>query len=417
MSAVRSQPGALRARMHLGRAPAGRHLGPVPVTALVAWEVGVVLALIGFGQGGVWRVAGAAVVLGLVATTLVPWNGRVLWRWAPIWWSYRRRNAAARAVPRDAALGPLREWLPELTLGSVPGRRGAPDSGVAFDGSAYVVVLGPDHEELVPSSNPGAIPVDVLARVGEVEGVRLESVQLVVRSVAAPSPTVAAGAGALADSYHEVNPAGVPAQVAWWVALRLRPAEPDVGLAIDDLDGDHPEAVREGLRKAVGWATKVLSSSGLPCRALGEAELRDVLALTVMPSGASGDTRPQGRGSRGRRTSETWHTWTCDDATHVAAWLRDWPKPGLPGLSSALPLLAGLPCLATTTALTLSWTPERELRCSAFVRVCDRTPSDARSAAKRLRGRLRRIGFDVVALDGEQLPGLVATVPLGGGAG
>nr|WP_238362084.1 type VII secretion protein EccE [Actinopolymorpha pittospori] len=195
--------------------------------------------------------------------------------------------------------------------------------------------------------------------------------------------------------------------MSWWIALRL---EPGRGGTAVTLDSDDIDAVRRALRTSVGWATKVLSSSGLPCRPLDESELREVLDLTL---GVDPQHVPGSR--RERRTAESWRGWTCDGVAHVTGWLRSWPRAGIPSMSRLLDAMAGLPVRSATASLGLTWTPEGTVRTTTYVRVSAEDPKAARTAFRQLTKQSRSARISVVRLDGEQLPGVLATIPLGGG--
>src|SRR5690606_27798532 len=222
---------------------------------LVAWQVGIGMLALGVAYGGPLLIVGVVVLLVVAAFTLLWVNGRPLWRWLGVWRAHRARGARARpGAPHDPALAPLREWLPELELTSVAGRRGGTDVGVIHDGSGYVFLLGPSTEDLISSADPVHIPLKALANLGEAEGVRLTSAQLIVRTLPAPNPILGEYGAQIAQSYHEINTAGAPAIVAWWIAVRL---EPGVAGSSLTLDGEDLDAVRRALRTAVGWSTKV----------------------------------------------------------------------------------------------------------------------------------------------------------------
>lgn len=407
--AQRKAPRRPNTRHRLARSYLGRHLGPVPLGPLICWQLAIGLLAVGLGRGGLMVILGALAVIVVAVFTLVPVNARPLWRAIGVWLRFNSRSSRAQiAPPHDPELAPLREWLPDLELTSIVGKRGGPQIGVCYDGSAYVVVLGPDGEDLISSAEPVNVPLRALADIGQAEGVRLASAQLVVRTVPAPAPTLGPYGAQLAESYHEVNQAAAaPAQVSWWIALRLEPSWSGTSFA---LESDDEDGIRRGLRRAAAAATRVLSSSGLPCKSLDEAELRDVLQLTT-----ASDPRQVPPAARVRRSKETWQSWTCDGSAHSTAWVRKWPARGLPSMAQLLNAMAGLPALSATASLSLSWPPENEVRCSAFVRITSDGPRNARTGIDHLYRGLSRSGFGLTKLDGEQVPGLLATIPLGGG--
>jgi ESX secretion system protein EccE len=383
----------------------------VPVGPLVAWQVGLGLLAVGFAYqeaSPIPLVIGIVVLLAVAVFTLLYLNGRPLWRWVGVWRAHRKRNSDARAgAPHDPALAPLREWMPKFEITSVAGRRGSTDVGVIHDGTGYVFLLGPSQEDLISSADPVTVPLKALAALGDAEGVRLASAQLIVRTLPAPSPSLGQYGQQIAQSYLEINTAGAPATIAWWIAVRLEPGWAGSALT---LDGDDIDAVRRAIRTAIGWATKVLSSEGVPCRALGETEVRDVLSLTL-----SIDPHYVPASVRARRTNENWRGWTCDGVAHATGWVRSWPRAGLPGASRLLAAMAALP-VASTASLTFSWSAENLLRSSSFVRIGADNPKNARAAFRQLTRLSSRGRVTVNRLDGEHVPGVLATIPLGIGA-
>lgn len=386
-------------------APAGARIGPISLAALVAWQVVIALLLFGLRDPG-WILIVALLALVLVAAvTLVPWHGRLLGHWLGVWSGFRRRADAAGSAPYDPMLGPLREWLPELTVTSTASRTGTP-IGVVYDGSGYSAVLAPEIEDLITATGPAPIPLQALAGLGSMDRIRFTSVQFVVRTTPAPVPRLRAYAGQLATSYDEINSVGAPAMSSWWLGLRY---DPSVAVGALGVGADDTEAVARELRSSVTWTSSVLSSSGLPCRPLDEPGVREVLALT---SGAQVDAAPP---HGVRRTSETWSVWTGDQMSHVTGWVRDWPSDGLAGMTRLLGALAAAPADSATAALTFSWPAGRAMRVSAYVRVSARDVEDARKAFGVVQRTARTFGCRVIRLDGEHLRGLLATIPFGGG--
>jgi len=403
-----AQPRTVRLRRHYP----GRHVGSISVASIVAWQVALGLVVAGYvyHRGfGPLLIAGVLVLLIVATFTVVTWNGRSLWRWRRVRAAYAKRNRKAQvAPPHDPALAPLREWLPSFELASVAGRRGGRSVGVAYDGTGYVILLGPDREDLIASADPVNVPLRALINLGEAEGVRLSAAQLVVRTLPAPAPTLGPYGAQLAASYAEISTGSTPSSMSWWVALRLEPSRDSTALTLDGTDHD---AIRRALRSSVGYATKVLSSSGLPCRPLEETELREVLTLTLAV-----DPHYMPPSRRERRTRETWRTWMCDGTAHVSGWVRSWPRWGPAALTDVLAAMASIPVLSATASLSFSWSPENAVRCSSFVRVCAPDAKMARTAFRRLSQEASRSGVQLVRLDGEQLPGVLATIPLGGSA-
>ncbi|MGH3659667.1 MAG: hypothetical protein ACRDUA_23715, partial [Micromonosporaceae bacterium] len=67
----------------------GRHIGPLPLAPVIAWQVAIGVGLTAFAAGGPWVIAGAVVPLVVAVFTVLWWNGRPLWRWLRVWMAYR----------------------------------------------------------------------------------------------------------------------------------------------------------------------------------------------------------------------------------------------------------------------------------------------------------------------------------------
>jgi hypothetical protein len=83
-----------------------------------------------------------------------------------------------------------------------------------------------------------------------------------------------------------------------------------------------------------------------------------------------------------------------------------------------LPQLVGVltrvPALATTFSLTL-WRGERqETALCGHVRVTGRSDDELVAARRALQDAARQAGAQLARLDREQVPGMLATLPLGG---
>ena len=129
------------------------------------------------------------------------------------------------------------------------------------------------------------------------------------------------------------------------------------------LDGSDVDAVSRALATTVGWATKVLSLSGLPCRPLDESELREVLDLTLGVDAQRATGAP-----RERRTTES-----CGLELRTALPTSAAGCGAGPGrdrsLSRLLAAMAGLPVQSAVASLALTWVLDRTVRTTTFVRA------------------------------------------------
>ncbi|KIF00945.1 type VII secretion protein EccE, partial [Streptomyces sp. RSD-27] len=118
----------------------------------------------------------------------------------------------------------------------------------------------------------------------------------------------------------------------------------------------------------------------------------------------------------GRRTEETPRSWRCDGRSHTTYWLARWPRLGGPG--AALPqfvaLLTSLPALATNFSLTMAPAGRQGVTLTGHVRVTARGDEELTAARRELERTARGVRAGLVRLDREQVPGLLASLPLGG---
>ena len=70
--------------------------------------------------------------------------------------------------------------------------------------------------------------------------------------------------------------------------------------------------------------------------------------------------------------------------------------------------------LATTISLTLSPGDRREMSLTGHLRVTGRSAEELTGARRALEAAARDAGAALTRLDREQLPGVLATLPLGG---
>lgn len=77
-------------------------------------------------------------------------------------------------------------------------------------------------------------------------------------------------------------------------------------------------------------------------------------------------------------------------------------------------LLTSLPALATTFSLTLSGGDRQEVTVAGHVRITGRSDEELVAARHELERAARGVRTGLVRLDREQVPGILATLPLGG---
>lgn len=382
--------------------------------------------------------------LALVVLAAVRRRGRSLPEWigGALALRARRRRAAAATVPPDTepGLAPLVEADPALrTLtygeperdrdrahGRAPGRAPARSRGrdrrpvgMVGDGTFLTAVIQVDVDAataLRPDRTARPLPLALVRDVLEVDGIRLESAQLVQHTQPAPAPHLPAGSTA-ARNYAPLQAlAGSPAVRLTWIALKLDPELcPE---AVAARGGGLAGAQRCLVRVADQLASR-LTGAGYLATVLTEQELTGALATSscANPMAIARAGRPAGRSaSTGRRTEETPRTWRCDDRRHTTYGISRWPQLG--GAGAGLPqfvaLLTSLPALATNFSLTMAAAERREVTLTAHVRITGRSDEELCTARRGLERTARGVKAGLVRLDREQVPGLLASLPLGG---
>ncbi|MBT1186151.1 type VII secretion protein EccE [Streptomyces sp. CJ_13] len=373
---------------------------------LVAWVVGPLLLV----PAGVLAVV--LVVLAVVRRhqrSLPEWIGGALALRA------RRRRAASATVPAgtEPGLAPLVEADPALRTLTFSDRDRRP-VGMIGDGTFLTAVVQVDMDATALRSERGARPLPLAAvrDVLEVDGIRLESAQLVQHTQPAPAPHLPAQSMATRNYAPLQALTGSPAVRLTWIALKLDPELcPE---AVAARGGGLAGAQRCVVRAADQLASR-LAGAGFRATVLTEQELTAALA-TSSCANPMAITQAGRSASTGRRTEETPRAWRCDDRRHTTYWIGRWPQLG--GAGAALPqfvaLLTSLPALATNFSLTMAPAERHGVTLTGHVRVTGRSDEELVAARRELERTARGVKTGLVRLDREQVPGLLASLPLGG---
>lgn len=101
---------------------------------------------------------------------------------------------------------------------------------------------------------------------------------------------------------------------------------------------------------------------------------------------------------------------------HTTYWVRRWPQLGGSGTSLAqlVAHLTAVPALATTFSLTLAKGGRQDVTIAGHLRITGRSNQELTDARRDLENAARQARTGLVRLDREQLPGVLATLPLGG---
>jgi type VII secretion protein EccE len=391
-------------------------VGSVRVRQLVLIELAAALLLV----GAVIHPIALIVAVILAAAALVFALGRRRRRPMPEWMAtiraMKRRKAAATAPAppgTDPAFAPAVECDPALRTYEYTDRAERP-IGFVGDGTFLTAIVQVDaaDEPLRPLRGTRSLPLELLHSALEVEDVRLESVQLLQYTQPAPAPHVPEQAVAV-RSYAPIQAQSqTPAVRITWIALKLDPEL--CSEAIEARGGGMGGAQRSLLRAADQLASR-LGGLGFRAKVLNEPEVATAvgIAACVNPRSSTGAARD---GRSARRTQETVRAWRCDDRWHTSYWIGSWPQlgPGGAALANIAALLTSTPVMASTFSLTAARRGQDAISVSGYVRLAARSDQELAAARRELERRCGAARTGLVRLDREQLPAVLATLPLGG---
>ncbi|WP_327708561.1 type VII secretion protein EccE [Streptomyces sp. NBC_00464] len=325
----------------------------------------------------------------------------------------RRSASTERAAGTEPGIAPVVECEPALRTHSFGGRDRRP-VGMIGDGTYLTAVLRIDAGGTALRADRSArpLPLALVRDALDVDGIRLESAQIVQHTQPAPAPHLPEDS-VVARNYAPLQArTGSPAVRITWIALKLTPELcPE---AVRARGGGFTGAQKCLVRAADQLAGR-LTGAGLRATVLTEQELGAAIATSTCAS-PSATARAGLDGAPARRTRETARTWSCDDRPHTTYWVRRWPEFGGGGapMPQLVALLTSVPALATTFSLTLGHGDRQETAVTGHIRVTGRDERELRSARHELERTARGVKTSLVRLDREQLPGVLATLPLGG---
>ncbi|MBB5940031.1 type VII secretion protein EccE [Streptomyces zagrosensis] len=388
-----------------------------PLRQLVLVEVAAAVLLIAWVADTLLLAPAAAIAAALVLLALVRRRRRSLPEWLATALALRRRvrRAAADRVPvgTDPGLVPVLECEPALRTYSFTGRARR-DVGMIGDGTFLTAVLrleAADHG-LRPPGGERSLPLGLLRDGMDVDGIRLESAQVVQHTQPAPAPHLPQQAVAIRNYAPLQALTGAPALRVTWIALKLDPELCPEAVAAR---GGGLSGSQRCLLRAADQLASQLIGAGFRAAVLSEGELIAAVAAAACANPIVAATSDVS-GTPARRTVETSRTWRCDDRRHTTYWVGRWPQLGasatpLPRLVS---LLTAVPVLATTFSLTLSRGGNQESVISGHVRLTGRSDDELVNARRELERTAREAKAGLIRLDREQVPGVLATLPLGG---
>ncbi|MFD7092168.1 type VII secretion protein EccE [Streptomyces sp. NPDC059896] len=392
-------------------------VGPFQLRQLVLVEAAVALALIGGALGGLWLVPTLVIAAVLVLVAVIRRRGHAVQDWVSTALALhsRRRAAEPCAWEVDPSLVPVVESVPGFRPFTYVDRDRR-TVGMLGDGSflTAVVRVEASSDALRPVFGARSLPLSLLGDALEVDDIALESVQLVQQVRAAPAPHLPEQSVARLSYAPLQERTGAPALRLTWVAVKL---DPELCREAVEARGGGIEGAQRCLVRTADHLASRITGAGFRAVVLDQDELNSTMATSACASPALSARTGRPESAPRRRTAETPRVWRCDNRWHTTYAVARWPELGraatpLPKLAA---LLTAAPAYATTFSLTLRRGSHRgSMTMSGHVRITGGTDTGLVRVRRSLEQAARAAKVGLVRLDREQLPGVLATLPLGG---
>ncbi|MFG3048017.1 type VII secretion protein EccE [Streptomyces sp. NPDC048241] len=397
--------------------------GSFAVRRLVLLEIAGALLVCGWLLGTVALVVAAVPATIAVLLAVVRRRGRSLPEWlgSVLALRARTRRSANTPVPpgTDSSLAPAVECAPALRTCSYSrgDDRDQRPIGMVGDGAFLTALLQveSDSDSLRAGHTGAPLPVALVRDVLDVDGIVLESAQVVVHTQPAPALHLPQQSVVVTNYAPLQAQTGSPAVRITWIALKLDPELCPEAVAAR---GGGLLGAQKCLTRSAQHLSSRLTGAGLRATVLTEEEVTAAIAtsacanpiVTAQAAQAGRDETPA------RRTEESSRSWRCDNRRHTSYWVRRWPQlgDGDGSLARLVARLTAVPALATTFSLTVARGSQQDVSITGHLRITGRSKqelTDARRDVERI-ARTARVGL--ARLDREQLAGVLATLPLGG---
>ncbi|MEU0846240.1 type VII secretion protein EccE [Streptomyces sp. NPDC005962] len=395
-------------------------MGPLRLQQLVLVEVAAALVLVAWVVDKLLVVPAAVVGVVLVLLAVVHRHQQPVPEWLSTTGALRRRQRqAAKPVDSDTDPGftPAVECEPALrTLTFTDRERRA--VGLVGDGTFLTTVLRVEAVDspLRPPRAQRPLPMALLRDAMDVDGILLESVQIVQHALPAPTPDLSAQTVPVRNYGPLQERTGAPSVRLTWVALKFDPELCPEAVAAR---GGGMEGAQRCVLRAADQLSSRLQGAGFGVTLLSEEGVTAAVA-TAASVNPRATAQARQTNTHNRRTLESARAWRCDDRWHTTYWIGRWPQlgPGGAPLPQLAALLTSLPALATTLSLTLRRGGTQGGRhaptVAGHVRITGRSADDLVALRRELQRTARGVRMGLVRLDREQVPGVLATLPLGG---
>jgi type VII secretion protein EccE len=398
--------------------PGSGRIGPLRVQQVVLIEVAAALLLLAWVTHPLMVLPACVPAAALLLLAVVQRRHRPVAEWLLTAMEARaRKRGGARPLPAgtDPGFAPAAECDPSLRTMTYTDRSGKA-VGMVGDGTFLTAVLQVEAADvpLRPLRTARPLPLDVLYGGLEVDGIRVESVQIVQHTQPAPAPHLPAQAVAVRNYAPLQARSGAAAVRLTWVAVKLDPQLCPEAVAAR---GGGLGGAQRCLLRAANQLANRLTGEGFRVRVLTEAELSAAVATSSCASPRATEHTVR-TGAAPRRTAENARSWRCDDRWHTTYWIGRWPRlgPGAGGtpVPNLVALLTSMPTLASTFSLTARRGLGDQPELTGHLRITSRSDSELVAARKQVERAAHGVKVELVRLDREQVPGVLATLPLGG---
>ncbi|SBT53998.1 type VII secretion protein EccE [Micromonospora narathiwatensis] len=359
---------------------------PVPgvrAGQVAAAQVAVALLAAAVGRGAVATVAAALSAALLLPAAWVRFRGWWLYEWLPVGLAHLTRR---RSLPAASGAGAVLELAAPGATVRPADLAGEPAAVVDDAGGMTALLEIGDPGDLL-GDGPQALPAPrtlLPPPAPESPPVRL---QLLLSASPAPAPAVAVGAAGA--SYRQLTDGRLAGRARAVLAVRVLRA-----------DGWSDEELRRALSGTVRRIVRRLGPlTGRPLG--GAAALRVIAELAHHDAGAP--------------VRETWSALAVGGLAQATWRLRRWPDPRTDAGRRLVPGLLALPATATTVSLSVgprAGADTAPVPAELTVRLAAGTAVELSAAERALRRLTGDLGAEIRRLDGEQLAGLAATLPL-----
>ncbi|MFD8764732.1 type VII secretion protein EccE [Streptomyces mirabilis] len=409
---AQGQTGALHLKVRPGQS------GSFRLQRIVLLEIAAAALLVGWIVGPFALMPAAVVAVALVLLAFVRRRGRSLPEWLATARALRARQRRAASTPippgTEPGLAPAVECDPGLRTFAYSARDRRP-VGVIGDGTFVTAVLQveADATALRAERSRQPLPLGLVRDTLDVDDIHLESAQIVLHTQPAPALHLPQQSVAVSNYAPLQEQTGAPAVRITWIALKLDPELCPEAVAAR---GGGLVGAQKCVVRAADHLASRLTGAGFRTTVLNEEELTAAVATSACANPLV--TAEAGRTDLpARRTEESGRSWRCDNRRHTTYWVRRWPQlggGGGPSLPQLVALLTAVPALATTFSLTLRRGERQEVSLCGHMRVTGRSDDELVAARRSLEHAARQAGTGLARLDREQLPGVLATLPLGG---